>query len=686
MTSKKTTRRALLSSMLALLLCVSMLVGSTFAWFTDEVTSTGNIIKSGTLDVAMYYGDTAAGATNDASKGTIFNYQYWEPGYTQIKYVKIANEGDLAFKYQLNIIPNVLPAKGDPNLADVIDVYMIPVTEGMEAVTRANYATLGTKAGTLSDLMADADGAAYGIILPAEGSADMKLNDEDKDIAVTGSATYCIVLKMQEEAGNEYQDLSVGEGFKVQLNATQYTYEKDSFGNDYDGEADYDTLPVAKVTKLNMERAKATWGFGGSETINLPLDVAYSFEPTESYEEAQAGKYGKWHADFVVYADQDVAPESMALAGYYVAWCKDYNNDCWVALYGDQTITAGTEVRLVDVMGNGNITVNYEEICNYGNDGIGFRCAAADLTGENEGTTLTVELRLYKTYTEEECLELFGYKSSNVETGEYITVGKYTHTFGENPYTVFTAEDLQKAIDNGETDIALGADITVDTLTVTQKADVNVTIDGNGHTFAGVLTVDGKSATYTTAGLTVKNMVFKADSISADACIQLGDGTNATRYTCNVTVENCTFDVPGAVGVKSYTGGDKNVTITGCTAIANCHSLAQLKGVDGVLVKGCKVYSKNGINFNNSTNVTVDDCVVDTKGYAVRFGESSGGSGAKETYTIKNSTLKSANDEGDATIILRGTADYSTLTIENTTIVGTPDIQNTATDATVIVK
>ena len=220
-------------------------------------------------------------------------------------------------------------------------------------------------------------------------------------------------------------------------------------------------------------------------------------------------------------------------------------------------------------------------------------------------------------------------------------------------------------------------------VTVTQKAGVKVTIEGANHTFAGVITVDGKSATYTTAGLTIQNVAFKADSISADACIRLGDGTNATRYTCNVTVDNCTFDVPGAVGVKSYTGGDKNLTIVDCTATTAAHSLVQAKGIDGILVEDCTVNSKNGLNFNNSDNVVVRGCTVDVKGYAVRFGESSGGAGYAETYRIENSSLTSANDDGDATIILRGTADNSTLTIVNTTIVGTPDIANTATGATV---
>ena len=253
------------------------------------------------------------------------------------------------------------------------------------------------------------------------------------------------------------------------------------------------------------------------------------------------------------------------------------------------------------------------------------------------------------------------------------------------PLYAYTADGLQTLLNNATdgTTIHVAADITGD-VTATQKAGVKVTIEGHGHNYAGVITVDGKSATYTTAGLTIKELNFNADSISADACIRLGKDDNS-RYTCNVTVDSCTFDVPGAVGVKSYTGGDKNLKITNCTATANAHSLVQAKGIDGILVEKCTVNSKNGMNFNNSTNVTVDQCTTDVKGYAVRYGESSGGVGAAEKYYIKNSSLKSAGDEGDAVIILRGTADYATLTITETTIDGTPAIVNNAKNARVII-
>lgn len=255
-------------------------------------------------------------------------------------------------------------------------------------------------------------------------------------------------------------------------------------------------------------------------------------------------------------------------------------------------------------------------------------------------------------------------------------------------FNVTNATELQTALNNA-TDgavIYFANDITGD-VTATQKPNVKVSILGQGYSFKGVITVDGKSATYTTAGLTIKDVVFDAQTISADACINLGkSGDNNTRYTCNVTVENCTFDVVDAVGIKSYTGGDKNLTITGCTATANAHSLVQVAGIDGILIENSTIKSVRGMNFNSSTNVTVDNCSVDVQKYAVRFGASSGGSGETEVYTIKNSSLKSVNvDDDDAVIVLRGTADNSTLTIENTTIEGTKQIKNTATNATVII-
>ncbi len=481
--TNKTTKSALLTSSIALLLCFAMLIGTTFAWFTDSATSANNIIKAGNLDVEMYYADgtkvvPALDSTdwNDASQGAIFNYDLWEPGYVDVKHIKIANEGSLALKYQIAIVANGEVSK----LSDVIDVYFVdPATQ----VANRTALVDTYKIGTLTEVLAAMPGSTYG------------------DLASGNANIITLALKMQESAGNEYKNLSIGTDFKVVLTATQLNAEPDSFDADYDKDAE------------------------------LP-----------------------------------------------------------------------------------------------------------DIVVDN-------------------------------------------------------AADLQDAIDNAinnaqeNTVISLAGDVTGN-LEIPQTPGVEVVIDGNGNTIEGGVTVDGGSGTYTTAGVVIQNVDFKveskADLNGADACIRLGDGTNNTRYTCNVTIRNCTFDLGGdLVGIKSYTGGDKNLTISNCTATARTHSLAQLKGVDGVLVENCTVKSVRGINFNNSINVNIVNSTIDVQKYAVRFG--SDNNNTEEVYAISNSTLSSKNVEGDPVIEFRaGAMTGATLTLTNTTING--NIQMTGHENVNIVK
>ena len=201
---------------------------------------------------------------------------------------------------------------------------------------------------------------------------------------------------------------------------------------------------------------------------------------------------------------------------------------------------------------------------------------------------------------------------------------------------------------------------------VTQAPNVKVTIDGNGKQFAGTITVDGKSAAYETAALTIKNVNFVADGIAYDACVRLGDGTNATRYTSNVTVDNCTFTGTNKdkVGVKNYTGGCKNVTITNSTA-TGMHSLAQLKTSAGItLANNTVTDSKNGISLGSSTGVVVESCTVKVEGYGVRTDGNT-----NSDVTVKGSTIEAfipvvvryANGEANVTF-----ADGNKFTASNT--------------------
>ena len=250
MTKTKSTKRALLGSALALLVCVSMLVGSTFAWFTDSVTSASNKIQAGTLNIDMLVmdenGDYQSVKTNQTPIFT--DDVLWEPGYTEWRNIKVSTTGNLALKYQMNIA-----MVGESSaLADVIDVYY-----AASKITKpANRSTQGlTRLGTLSEIFAaNATGALI----------------QDTLIPGTNAEDYAtIVLKMQESAGNQYQGLSIG-AFDINIVATQLTYESDSFDNLYDEGAYLPIVYTAAELKSALENGDSV-KLGGD--INLAKTI-----------------------------------------------------------------------------------------------------------------------------------------------------------------------------------------------------------------------------------------------------------------------------------------------------------------------------------------------------------------------------------------------------------------------------
>ena len=221
----KTVKRSFITSLISLLLCFAMLIGTTYAWFTDTVTSGSNIIQSGNLDIAMYWSENNAdwNDAQDTQAGPIFNYDKWEPGYTLVRYIKVKNEGSLAFKYQMLLSPNGTVDA----LANVIDVSYDVVTDNADFVAPTAQDKHGslTKVGTLNDLIEQSGTLVGGVLLPA---------GQTQTEYYSGEIVICVSFHMQEEAGNEYQNQSIGTSFDITLYATQYNYESDSFGNHYD--------------------------------------------------------------------------------------------------------------------------------------------------------------------------------------------------------------------------------------------------------------------------------------------------------------------------------------------------------------------------------------------------------------------------------------------------------------------
>ncbi len=190
MTKTKSTKRALLASASALILCVSMLVGSTFAWFTDSVTTAGNTIQSGKLQVDLVDKDGNSLENRILAFVDLDQNNLWEPGCTyKTQEFFVKNNGNLALQYQIAI-------NGIEGSAKLLEAIEWTVT--VDGVKK-----------DIADLK--------GTLLEA--------NKQSAAIVLSGH--------MKEEAGNEYQGLTV-EGISITVVATQYTYEKDSIDNQYD--------------------------------------------------------------------------------------------------------------------------------------------------------------------------------------------------------------------------------------------------------------------------------------------------------------------------------------------------------------------------------------------------------------------------------------------------------------------
>ena len=228
MTSSKSTKRALISSALAIVMCVAMLIGATFAWFTDTASTAVNKIQAGNLDVELEYSKdfTEWKKVNDTTK-VFEDSTRWEPGRTEVVYLRVKNAGTLALKYTLGIY-NLYNSTGKNVLGNKYSL--------------SDYVKLG---------VAEAD-AAYAdraaAISAVQDSAKTLNSIGDTgvvgaDLATNTTKVYAMVLYMPTEVGNEanpknndpYWAAKVS--FGISVSATQAMSESDSFDNTYDEDA-----------------------------------------------------------------------------------------------------------------------------------------------------------------------------------------------------------------------------------------------------------------------------------------------------------------------------------------------------------------------------------------------------------------------------------------------------------------
>lgn len=232
----------------------------------------------------------------------------------------------------------------------------------------------------------------------------------------------------------------------------------------------------------------------------------------------------------------------------------------------------------------------------------------------------------------------------------------------KNDGRIFNATDLQAALDaapaNATTVITLGANIEAN-VTDIQKPGRKVVIDGRGYKYNGTIKVHSNSEHYTDAALTIKNLNFETSTASVNFIEALENGSE--RYSCNITVENCTFTATGAavdtaVGVQIK--ASKNAKVIGCTA-TNMHSLIQAQSCDeSVFVQGCTVTGKNGVAFKQVKNAVVVGTTITATAYGIRF------DGNTDNYGI---TVKDNNVTASQPFIVRKmTGKDNTIALEGT--------------------
>ena len=297
MTNRKSTKRALLGSVVAMVLCLAMLVGATFAWFTDTASTGVNKIQAGNLDVQLQYATAwdengnvtswadaqgrqlefkkAAGAENE----TIL----WEPGCTyELPELRVVNKGNLALKYKVAITG----INGSAKLNEAIDW-------------------------TIND---------------ADLSADHSLS--------AGATSEALTIKghMKESAGNEYMNESI-DGIAITVYATQVASEYDSFNNTYDANATY---PVVNVTEL--KEALTTGG-----VVAVTEDIK-----TNNIEDTAAARIVISQPTTLNLEKKIITPDDMG---------KNNVNFCALIVDADTTINAG-ENGGIDTGVNGGYGIN----------------------------------------------------------------------------------------------------------------------------------------------------------------------------------------------------------------------------------------------------------------------------------------------------------------------------------------
>ena len=681
MNNTKTTKRALFSSVMAILICVAMLIGTTFAWFTDSASTAVNKIQAGTLDVALEMKDNGGNWVN--AEGQTLSWKkaagapaseavLWEPGCTyQLPELRVVNKGNLALKYRI-IVNGIV---GNAKLLEVISF------------------TYGT-----------------GINISAEVSL------------APNTATEGIVIKgeMAATAGNEYQGLSI-DGIGITVVATQDTVEYDSFGNNYDTDATYlntdaagnylisnanelvyfaktvnvdGTSYAGKTVKLtaDIDLGGRTWApigrmintngtgeestfqgnfDGGNFTIsNFKVDTVDGIIGDDTNK--GAGLFGAVGGTIsnlkVTDATIVTAHWAGAIAGVIegtVENCsaEDITIICLPELIGTAWDNGDKAGSIVGYLASGAVTgcsAKNVSITAYRDMGGIVGCSNGTVTNNIVGENVSItydndETRNYNRYTSVAPRNIGDYIGRGADANDIGNTGTAIYVRGE---TAGTADELNTILGGYTTNS--GDNITIEltkdfdmannwtTYNIGNYNGVNsLTINGNGHKITNlnaplIMGAFAGSGVITINDLTISNANISQNgaNLGLGAFVMHSDASGGVAFN-NCKLENSVIECIGSnlAGGSAYAGGfigyssSANTTFTGCT-VTNCQ------------ISGQK--SAGALIGHAQSNLTVDGCTV--------------------TGNTVSETLAGRTSPGAAAIV--GRVSSTPITVKNTTVSG----------------
>ena len=593
MTNRKSTKRALLGSVMAMVLCLAMLVGATFAWFTDTASTGVNKIQAGNLDVVLEMQNadgkwvSAEGKTLDFVKAADAKGEaiLWEPGCTyELPALQIRNNGNLALKYKV-IITGI---QGSAKLNEAIEWTIGDVAMGTE-----------------------------------------------QHLAAGESNAFTIKGHMKESAGNEYMNESI-DGIAITVVATQDTVESDSFGKDYDADAEYPVVAVANVNtngdtvlkdKEEDHTIQVTVPAGALDegVQSLKLEVVKSATPagvqvastesSQSYEVTMRDQSGNAVSTngTLMTVEMNVGKNRTALKLYHNG--EKMTND-------SGTLTDAADHYVYDAA-TGYVTMKVSHFSPF--TAVFARDYWTDHAADGYATPVDTANKVVTVASAEE-LALF----AKEVTDDGKNYSGYTLNLAND---VDLGEYLWKPI-NG------------------YKRLSGIVVNGNGHTIRNMKVRGCTNSSLYGAGfigdingaVTVKDIAFDGADVffvnyAKPQCagnvggVVLGYTYGTTLFE-NVSVTNSSIWGYGKIGILLGMGADPGVKVTfkDCVSKNNTiHAAYDMGGLAGMIQRG------NGVDNASVENCTVENITVD-------FDPSSTYVDVKGTATLKSNDQPSGTD------------------------------------------